>query len=198
MCAVDANRAASRWLAVTYLTLVATTSLWLPHPCGYTNQSHTLQTFRHTISHTIRKIFTRCNQSHTTYMLIGVGHTPVAQYNHAHNTTSHTTRPVTQHNHSHNIIIHTGQSISSTEYKQSRTTYVCVVQSATPLWLNTISHATQSVTQHNQSHSTIGHTIQSVTQYIRSHSIIIHTIHQFTQYNQSRNTISHATQLGSL
>ena len=155
-----------------------TSALWLPHPCGYTDQSRTLQTFRHTISHTIRTLtlLTRCNRSHTTYMLIGVGHTPVAQYNHAHNTTSHTTRPVTQHNQSHNTISHTVQSISSTEYKQSRTTYVCAVQSATPLWFDTISHATQLVTQHNQSHNTISHTSRLDTQYNQSRSTFGHTI----------------------
>ena len=73
---------------------------------------------------------------------------------------------VTQHNQSHNIISHTVQSISFTEYKQSRTTYVCAVQSATPLWFDTISHATQLVTQHNQSHNTISHTTQSTPVHI--------------------------------
>ena len=104
--AVDANWAPSRWLAVIYptpvaITPVATTPLWLPHPCGYTDQSHSTNIQTYNQSHSKLTIKHTVQQQHSTII-----HTiqAVTQYKQSRNTISHAIRSVTQHNQSHSTI----------------------------------------------------------------------------------------------
>ena len=114
MCAVDAIWAASRWLAVTYLSLVATTPLWL-----YGSVTHTtnIQTY---------------NQSHnknTPHKMQSVTHYLHVDWSRPHPCGSIQSR--TQHNQSHNIITHTTQSVTQSNQSHNTIDIIHRIQTVT-------------------------------------------------------------------
>ena len=139
----------------------STSPLWLPHPCGYHTLvairiSHTIQTFRHTISHTVSL---RSNIQYNSNTVQSS-----TQYKQSRNTSSHAIRSVTQYDQWHNTINHTVQSIKQHHQSHNKIT-PHKMQSVTHylrVW-GAISHT--PVAEYNQSHNTISHTTQSVTQH---------------------------------